>query len=172
VKIIHRGLVAALAAIACGTAPAGAAAAGSTTATLTVNGSISNNCTLTNGTIAFGNYDPVVANATSPLQASGTFTIACTKGDAVTISLNAGTNGANAPAGVTRAMASGANYLGYELYTTGARSTVWNASTGTVAYNSASRLPITQTIYAQVPAGQDLPASASYSDTVTITASF
>ncbi len=48
--------------------------------TLTVNASVAANCTITNATLNFGAYDPVVTNATSPLNASTSMDVACTKG--------------------------------------------------------------------------------------------
>jgi spore coat protein U-like protein len=38
------------------------------------------NCTITTAPVAFGNYDSVAANATTPLDGLGTVTVACTKG--------------------------------------------------------------------------------------------
>ena len=62
--------------------------AASTSATLSVSASVANNCTISTAALAFSAYDPVVANASSNLDATGTVTIACTKGAASTIGLN------------------------------------------------------------------------------------
>ncbi len=77
--------------------------------------------------MAFGAYDPLVVNDTANLDVDGAFTLQCTKGTPATLSLNDGDNFSG-----VRRMASGANYLNYNLYTTAGRGTVWNA-TNTVA---------------------------------------
>src|SRR5262245_10234324 len=83
---------------------------------LPVAASVVASCSITSTTLAFGNYDPIVTNATTPLDVNGSVTITCTKGAATTIGLDAGQNAANA-IGTTRAMATaGPDYLSYELY--------------------------------------------------------
>ena len=102
-------------------APAFAASA---TSNFSVTATVSNNCTITTAAISFGSYDPVVTNASTPLDATGSVTITCTKGAATTIGLNAGNNGANAT-GTTRAMKAATTYLSYEIYQETGRTTVW-----------------------------------------------
>ena len=161
----------AAAAIASSAAPAFATPPTTTTGTLTVNGTVSNNCTVTSPTLSFTGYDPVVTNATTALAVSQTFTVTCTKGDTnVTIGLGNGANSSNAT-GTTRAMKdSASDYLSYELYTTAAHTSVWSNST-TVGV-TPNGLAQTQTIYGVGPAGQNVPSTSSYSDAVTITVSF
>src|SRR5438128_1650300 len=72
---------------------AGPALAGSATSNFSVTASVANNCTISTTAIGFGAYDPIVANATTPLDSTGSVTITCTKGAATTLSLNAGNNG-------------------------------------------------------------------------------
>ena len=67
-------------------------------------------------------YDPLVVNDTANLDVDGSFTLQCTKGTPATLSLSNGTNFSGG-----RRMASGANFLTYDLYTTAGRRTVWNA---------------------------------------------
>lgn len=62
-------------------------AAGSATSNLAVSASIAANCTISTTAVAFGAYDPVVANAATALNATGGVTIGCTKGSAPTITL-------------------------------------------------------------------------------------
>ena len=146
------------------------AIAATTGGTLPVSTLVTANCSLSSATMNFGNYDPITANASSPLPAVTTFQISCTKGANVTITLNKGLYGTYAT-GTTRAMSSGSgHYLSYELYSNPARSTVWNA-TSPVQFNSTSSNALTETVYGQIPAGQNAFAG-SYSDTVTITATF
>ena len=67
-------------------AVAGPLASGSTllaataTANVTVSATVTNNCSINGGSLAFGAYDPLVTNATDPKDGSGTFSVACTKG--------------------------------------------------------------------------------------------
>ena len=64
--------------------------AGSASANLNVTANVAANCTISTSPVAFGAYDPVVANASTDLTASGTVTVACTKGTAATIDLGNG----------------------------------------------------------------------------------
>jgi spore coat protein U-like protein len=158
----------------CALAAAGALAATATT-TFTVTAAVAANCTITASAISF-TYDPVFANATTAATTTGTVTIACTKGSGPTIGLSAGSN-AGAVAGVTRAMANGANRLGYELFQQAAapgNGAVWTDIGGANPLNpgvSPSKVGRAFTVQAQIPGGQDVPAG-TYSDTVTATVNF
>jgi len=149
------------------------ALAGSATSNFTVTATVANNCSISTAGISFGAYDPIVANASAPLDAAGSVTIQCTKGATTTIGLSAGNNGANAT-GTTRAMKSGSDYLSYEIYQDSGRASVWGNS-GSALFTPAaapSSAPRPFTTYGRVPAGQDVPAGASYTDTVTATVNF
>jgi spore coat protein U-like protein len=143
--------------------------AGTATTNLSVTATISNNCTISTTTVAFGAYDPVVTNASTALDGTGGVTIACTKGAAPTIGLGLGSNAS----GGTRRMANGTDYLTYELYKETGRTSVWGNSGGDLFTPAAapSKEGRTFTVYGRVAAGQDLPA-ASYSDTVVATVNF
>lgn len=125
-------------------------------------------CSFGSSTLAFGGYDPIVANKTTALQVTGTISITCNSGVAGTVSLNNGLNSGNA-VGTTRAMAGPGGYLSYELYTSAARTTVWN-STNTVPYTGTGSAG-TISVYGMIPAGES-GATGSYSDTVGITVSY
>ena len=148
------------------------AVAGLTTGNLSVSASVAQNCTVGDATLAFGAYDPVAANATSPLNATATLILTCTKG-ATGITLGLG-NSANAPAGCNapaRCLASSGNYLNYQLYSDSGRASAWTTAIAeTVSGGIAS--PTSVTVYAQIPAGQDASVGASYSDTVVATINF
>ncbi len=154
-------------------AGAPAAVAGSASANLNVSAAVVTNCTITTSPVNFGNYDPVVANASADLLGTGTVTVACTKGTQATIGLSTGQNSGQA-SGTTRAMAGpNGNYLSYELYQDSGRATVWTDSgsgllTTPPAPNKNAR---DFTVYGRVPAGQDVEAG-NYSDTVTATVNF
>jgi spore coat protein U-like protein len=147
--------------------------AGSATSSFSVTANVVASCTISTTTLAFNNYDPVVVNATTPLDVNGSVTIACTKGSATTIGLDAGQNSAGA-VGTTRAMIlSAGNFLSYELYQDAGRTTVWGNSgaalfTPAVAPSKAARA---FNIYGRIPSAQDQTVGA-YTDTVVATVNF
>src|SRR5687768_6867536 len=51
--------------------------AATATANVTVSATVSTSCSITGGSLAFGEYDPVVVNASDPKNGSGTFSVAC-----------------------------------------------------------------------------------------------
>jgi Uncharacterized secreted protein len=156
------------------------ALAGSATANVSVSANIVNVCTISTGAVAFGAYDPIVTNASTPLDASSTVTITCTKGASTTLGLGLGSNAA----GLVRKMKdSGSNLMTYELYqppssTPGAACsfsspTVWgNSGAGLFTPAAApDKNARTYNICGQVASGQDLPFG-SYTDTVVATVNF
>jgi len=144
--------------------------AGSTSTSLALSASVSNNCTISTSAVGFGSYDPVVVNASAALDGTGTVSIACTKGATTTIGLDLGSNAS----GSTRRLTDGSsNYLTYELYQDSGRSTVWgNAGSGlftpVAAPSKASR---SFAAYGRVAGSQDVPAG-TFTDTVTATVNF
>ena len=156
------------------------ALAGTATANVSVSANINNVCTITTGAVAFGAYDPIVTNASSPLNASGSVTITCTKGAATTVSLGLGSNAAGS---VRKMKNAGTDLLTYELYqppntTPGsacsyASPTVWGTSGANLFTPAAapSKNARSYNICGQVAGGQDLPFG-SYTDTVLATVNF
>jgi spore coat protein U-like protein len=156
---------------------AGFASAATDTANLSVTASVNTNCTIGTTPVAFGVYDP---NAATPLDATGTVSVACTKGTAnITIGLGLG----SFAVGSTRQMDDGSgNRLSYELFQPAsnaagaacARTTVWGNTIGTdtlapvAAPSKASRA---YSVCGRITAGQD-PTAGSYSDTVIATVNF
>ncbi len=163
VKIALSIAIAVSVAAAVAVRPARAATA---TSSLTVTATVAKICVIGAGTVAFGTYDPVGVNAVAPLDASGAFTVACTKNTAYTVGLGLGNNAS----GSTRRMTSGADFLSYELYTDNTRTTVWNA-VNTVGGTAASIAPVTLTVYGRVAAAQNV-ADGSFTDTVVSTVNF
>lgn len=176
------------AALALGAAmTAGPAAAGQNTATVTVNGSVSQSCTAftpASDTLTFPAYDSF-ANASSALNASNSldFTTKCTKGaNNVTWTVNGGLNYANAHTSGDRALKTsdnGGDYLDYNLYQDSPGGTLWGFNTGTGAGTSVALGSITSSgtaqhlkIFGQEPAGQDPSVSLNYTDTVTIAVNY
>jgi spore coat protein U-like protein len=139
------------------------------TANLNISASVNKTCTITTTPVAFGIYDPVVTNASTPLDATGTVVVTCTKGAGTRIDLG---NGGNFLAGARR-MAGGSDFLTYELYSDTGRTTVWGSGTtnGNTIGAAPSKAARTVTVYGRVGAGQDVSA-ASYTDTVVATINF
>lgn len=144
--------------------------AATATANLSVSATVTNNCTVTTAALAFGTYDPVVANASAGLDGTGRLTVACTKGVAPSIALAAGSNAS----GATRRLSDGAgHFLEYGLFQDSNRSTAWSAAGAGIytAAAAASKASRDFTVYGRVASNQDVPAG-SYSDTVVATVNF
>lgn len=142
-----------------------------TPGTGSVGASVTSSCTGQTGAMAFGNYDPLVTNKASPLDVTGSVALKCTRGaPTVTVTLDNGSYSSHAN-GTTRAMLGGSTYLSYELYTSSLHSTIWNSS-DSVTYTSLSMANGSIPVYGEIPGGQDVPAAASYSDSVTVTVNF
>jgi spore coat protein U-like protein len=150
------------------TASAGAQG-GQTSANMQVNANVIRKCTISAQPLAFGNYDPVGANATSPLDGQTTLTVACTKGTAVNIAMDGGANAQ----GQTRRMVAATNYLLYEVYQDANRTQRWG-DTGSELFPGGiapSRDPRQFTVYGRVPANQDVP-EGSFQDLILVTVHF
>lgn len=159
-------------------------AAGSANTNLSVTASVTANCTISTTAVAFGAYDPVVANAATALNGTGTVGIACTKGSAPNIALGFGLNNA----GVQRNMkitGGGSDLLAYQLYTPSSNaanaacsfpgSTVWaDGTSGTSVLTPTSppnKNSRSYNVCGTVAAGQDVSVG-SYQDTVVATVNF
>ena len=158
--------------VLCLSAPS--AHAGSAASSFTATASVVATCTISTANLAFGNYDPITTNATTPLDVNGSVTITCTKGAGTYIDLNPGAHAANA-VGTTRAMALGTtDYLSYELYQDSAHTTVWgvgNPGNAFVPPVAPSKTARAFPIYGRIPAGQGSTVG-SYTDTVTASVNF
>jgi spore coat protein U-like protein len=148
-----------------------AVSAGSATSNIAVSATVSQTCTIANGTMAFNSYDPVGTNAATDLAATGTVAVACTKNaSGVTIALDNGTHYASS----TRNMAGAAHadMLAYSLYQDAAHTQAWDASANKYALAApTSKAAQTLNIYGVVPKAQDVSVD-SYTDTVVATVNF
>jgi spore coat protein U-like protein len=155
-----------------GLRPAFALMAATASNTMNVTGTVIANCTISATGINFV-YDPVSA---ASVTASGTLTVACTKGSSPSITLDPGLNSANAGgAPSTRAMSqtvAGTNYyLGYDIRQPGT-TTPWG--TGGAAFVPAqptSKVARNFSLDGVVTGGQDVPPG-TFIDTVTATVNF
>jgi spore coat protein U domain-containing protein, fimbrial subunit CupE1/2/3/6 len=136
----------------------------------TVTATVLSECTVSSSVVNFGAYDPVVANATSPRDSTGTVNVYCTTGTLATVSLDLGTHISGSS---RRMLGTTGDFLTYELYRDAARSVVWN-TTNTYSGTSTSKLtPINGgfVAYGRTFAGQDVRIG-SYSDTVLVTVNY
>ncbi|HLS97556.1 MAG TPA: spore coat U domain-containing protein [Porticoccaceae bacterium] len=161
---------AAAAALFSGTASHAATA----TDNLAVSATVSANCTIATGALAFGAYDPISANASADLDATGTVTVTCTDGAAVAISLG---QGANADTGSTdaaplRRLTDGTDHLTYSLFSDSGRTTVWGNDATVDVETAGTGVAEEHTVYGRITAGQTDASAGSYSDTVVATVTF
>ena len=150
--------------------PVAAAQQGSVSTTLLVHAVVVRNCTVVTSPVDFGNYDPLVANRTQPLDSTGTVTVECTKGVAPTVELDLGQN----PDGTTRRMVGGPEFLMYELFSDPGHSNIWGTGNQGVVLPASPGIggsPTQETIYGRVADGQNA-APGDYNDTVNVTVIF
>ena len=142
---------------------------------LDVTATVVANCTIATTPVAFGVYDPLVANATTPAgdkAATGTVAVACTKGSTgLRIDLD---NGGGAP-GARRMTGPGADVLTYDLYTDAAHNVRWGAGAGIggglAIPDAPSKAVRTYNVYGLLPGGQDI-IPGSYADVVIATINY
>jgi spore coat protein U-like protein len=145
-------------------------AQGTASTQVPVSANVRRNCTISATAVAFGAYDPVVANATQPLDSTGSLTVTCTRGTPANIGLDRG----QSAQGQTRRMTGAASdFLTYGLFTDSNRAQDWGDSGAAVfdAGVAPSLAPRTFQIYGRVPPGQDVTAAA-FNDVVLATISF
>jgi len=141
------------------------------TSNMTVSATVTNNCTISAGALAFGNYNPTVATA---VDAAATLTLTCTLNASTTITLDEGLHagGGSTPAVPIRRMVNSVtNFLSYTLYTTSGRTTVWNGTTG-VAYTGTGVADTSVQVFGRIPGSQSSLPSGSYTDTIVATITF
>ncbi len=141
-----------------------------TTRTFTITATVPAECTVSTTPVVFGNYEPVGAHATTALDSTGTIQVFCTRGTNVTVSLGAGLS----PAAPARRMQGPAGaLLTYNLFTTAARTIIWNTASVQSGASTSRLLPISggMNVFGRVFAGQD-PAVGAYNDTVQATVNY
>jgi spore coat protein U-like protein len=120
-------------------------------------------CTVSTSGIAFGGYDPFVAQDVDSVASIGV-TCDVTTSYSIALSTGAGTY-------EQRVMTSGLHQLLYNLYTDATLSTIWGDGTGHSAMVSDTQLLATHTVYGRIPARQN-PHVGVYGDTIVITLTF
>lgn len=151
---------------------AGVAQAATTTTTFAVTATVLSTCSATAVPFAFPNYTP----GGGPQLGSTTISVKCTKNTPFTVSLNAGSTPGDAFA--QRLMASGANTLQYNLFTTAGLGTVFgdgnpgSATVGGTGLGVATAASVQ--VFGQLPdsATNQAAVAGSYSDTITVTVTY
>jgi len=174
-----------LLAIAIANVGLGSAHAGSNTGSLSVTASVAQTCVVSaTSTLAFGAYDPVVANAATALAGTGSVSTKCTKGSSgITVDLDGGSHASGNQRRMQGATVT-TDFLNYSVtqpaatspWTSCAGSTVWGSTVGGSVYTPAgvtwsASAAQAFTVCGSVPAAQNVSAQA-YSDTVTVTVNF
>lgn len=123
-------------------------------------------CTISATSVAFGTYDVFT---TAPRDSTGTVIYRCGPRDRrITITISRGSSTTFTP----RTLVNGTARLQYNLFRDAAFATVWGDGTGgTATYfivNPPNNRDVVLTVYARVPAEQDVPAGA-YADSVVVT---
>jgi spore coat protein U-like protein len=155
-----------------GAMSAGVAGSATTTATFAVTETVQATCSTTATTLAFAAYTP----GAGAISNNSTISVKCTKNTPYTISLNGGTTTGGTVA--QRLMASGANTLQYNLFTTATFSQIFGDGTGTsktVAGTGAGVATASAvTVFGQLPdnAANQTAVPGSYTDTVTVTVTY
>jgi spore coat protein U-like protein len=152
-----------------GQAPLAAQSTGSKQANLKVTAEVIANCAFSVTDLAFGRYDAISANQTTPLDGQTFVTVQCTTGTTATIDIDAGQNAV----GTARYMANGpSERLAYELHASATRNSPANLQPFFRLSFATSNTPQTATIYGRIPAGQINAAVGNYEDTVLVTVTF
>lgn len=153
-----------------------AQAAGSVSGQLNIRMTITDGCTVENGTAGgvFGSIDfGSVAAITVPQQSQslgsggGSFSIVCNNGADYTVEMDGGTNAS----GGQRYMRNGSELIAYNLYQDAGRSIPWGDGTNNGAPVEATGDGEAQeiTVYGEVPVRAAVPAVGDYLDTVQVT---
>jgi spore coat protein U-like protein len=150
---------------------AGTAAAATAASTFLVHANVVPRCTIVASDLAFGVYDPLVANAEVALDAAATLTVTCTRGLVGAVAVSAGLHAGED--GTVREMSSGGQKLRYQVYKDRSHTRVWLAGTpgATMITTAGAHRPDQIVLFGRIPAGQ-LALSGRYTDTLTATVQF
>jgi spore coat protein U-like protein len=141
--------------------------AGTASANLSVTATVAPSCKISTTSLNFLTYDPIVANAATPLNGTGTVSVTCTSGmdHAATITLGEGItpkSGSSAALPQRQMTGPGGSHLSYALFKDAARSMVWSSAG---VSHVGTGLQEIFTVYGSVDQGQNVPVG-DYSDTV------
>lgn len=137
-----------------------------------VNATVISSCAVSASILNFGTTINPTATAV-PVDATSTLSVTCTATTPYTIALDAGVNAGGAANFTARAIKSGVNAIGYQLYTTTGRTTVWGDGTASSGTDSGTGNGLVQsvTVYGRLPALSGAVPGV-YTDTVTVTVTY
>jgi spore coat protein U-like protein len=138
------------------------ARAGTDTDQLAVSATVVSSCSLSGGTLSFGQY---VSGQTTDLDVGGTISYVNCSGT-LGFALD---GGAGSVAG--RQMSSGANRLNYQIYRNSIRSAVWGSGADAQGVTLVGTQSGTVAVHGRIPRGQAVP-DGTYTDVVNITLTF
>ena len=144
------------------------------TANLAVTATVAANCSISTNALAFGAYDPVTANSSSPLDGTGSVVVTCTTGASTKVTLGQGSNadtGSTDPLPLRRMKDGGSNFLAYTLYQEAGHNNLWGNTAGSGVSHTGNGTATSITVHGRIAAGQNVP-TGSYSDTVVATITF
>ena len=155
----------------------------SATSSLTVSATVVSNCVIQTDSLDFGIYDPMLANATAPRNASANVTLACTRGSSPSISMDLGQHESSGSRYMRITTAGLSDSLRYELYQPASPAggsacsfpgtKLWGVSPGQTftPTQPPSRAARNYSVCGTIPAGQGVSMGA-YADTVVATVNF
>lgn len=155
---------------------AGAAQAGTKTATLNVSATVVDNCIINANPLNFGEFD----GSTDIDDVESTISVRCSNGTAFSVALNAGQNGSFTGRKMVNPLSTTGEPLVYNLYTTGARDIVWGDDSGTTdkvgGFGAGMAAANAQTlrVYGKLLASDNIGAidAGFYADVVTATITY
>ena len=151
------------------------AQAGTSTANLTVQITITAACTINAATLNFGSVSGTTL-ATTLQSGSTTVSVTCTNGSPYSIAMD---NGANV-SGSQRRMANAGSFINYDLYTDAAHTNPWTTATSSTTCTTTNGCFLgtgngsaqTINIFGTVPATGIAPNTGTYTDTVVMTITY
>jgi spore coat protein U-like protein len=149
--------------------PLAAFAQTSVNGNLSVSANVTQSCSVTSGSMAFGTYDPV---ANGDLDVAGNILVTCTNLGPAMIKLDQGLNGTGTLDFPNRFMHNAVNGgpdLGYSLFSDLGRNLAWDGSTGISFEGTGDEDSIP--VYGRIAQHQNV-APGNFADTVTITVTY
>ena len=151
------------------------AQAGTATANLAVQMTVTASCTINAATLNFGSVAGTTL-ATTLQPGSTTVSVTCTNASPYSIAMDNGLN----VSGSQRRMVNGGIFINYNLYTDAAHTNPWTTATSNTACTTTNDCYLgtgsgsaqTVNIYGTVPATVTAPNTGTYSDTVTMTITY
>jgi spore coat protein U-like protein len=146
---------------------------GTSTRTFDVRAEVIPECKATGASLAFGDYEPIVQNATTPRDRESQVGVLCTKGTTANVGVNYGRYSL-VPGDIRRMQKSGpVDYLEYDVFRDSARQTRWLPGAFATMTSTSKDTPLEGGIWlwGRIFQGQDVSVG-SYSDTLQLTVNY